>query len=141
MRRPPSVRHSRLMDPPTRPTGRPLRVLIIDRHPAFRVAVKALLQTEGLQVIDVLEPATPADHTETSPQPDVVLIDVSRESLDGLELARRYAAAPDSPAIVLMSAVPADELLTAAVGADAFFAKAAVSAESLTRATATARIR
>src|SRR5262245_55367602 len=100
------------MDPLTRPTGRPLRVLIIDCHPAFRIAAKALLQTEGLQVVDDFEPAVAAERTDAVPQPDVVLIDVCRDSLDGLELARRFAAAPHPPAIVLMSAVPADEVLT-----------------------------
>jgi CheY-like chemotaxis protein len=120
------------MGPAQEPSRRPLRVLIIDCHAAFRIAAKALLETEGLQVLD---------DVELEDAPDVVLIDVGPGRLDGLELARHFAARPHPPAIVLMSAVTADELLTSAVGADAFLAKAAVTAEGLTRAAAIAGAR
>jgi len=124
------------MDPATEPTERPLRVLIIDCHPAFRDAAKALLQTQGLQVVEDVEPGSDAEQADATPPPDVVLIDVCLDSLDGLELARRFAALPKPPAVVLMSAAPPAELLTAVVGADAFVAKSAVTAESLTWAAA-----
>lgn len=118
----------------------PLRVLLIDCHPAFRIAAKALLETEGLQVVDYVELEGATDRPDTSLRPDVVLIDVCLERLDGLDIARRFAAVPQPPAIVLMSAVPADRLLTAAVGADAFVSKAAVTGDALARA-ATAHAR
>jgi CheY-like chemotaxis protein len=128
------------MDPVTERSGRRLRVLIIDCHPAFRIAAKALLETEGLQV-DHLEPGNTAEQADPSLQPDVVLIDVCPDRLDGLDLARRFAAIPEPPVIVLMSTVTADELLTSAVGADAFLPKAAVTADGLARAAATAGTR
>src|SRR5262249_23497280 len=133
--------HAATMEPATRPGERPLRVMIIDCHPAFRVAASALLRTEGLQVVDDFEPDCAAEPAETSCRPDVVLIDVCVDGLDGLELARRFAAVPNPPAIVLMSAVPADRLLTAAVGADAFVSKASVTAEALTWAAASVQAR
>jgi len=115
-----------------------LRVLIIDCHPAFRIAAKALLETQGLQVIDDLEPCAVAEPADTSLRPDVVLVDVSPGRLEGLDLARRFAAASHPPAIVLMSIHSADDLLAATFGADAFVSKAAVTAEGLVRAAATA---
>jgi DNA-binding NarL/FixJ family response regulator len=109
----------------------PLRVLIVDRHAAFRGAAKALLQTEGLEVVGDLEPGPDAVAAAEELRPDVVLVDVGLEPLDGLELARSLAALPEAPAVVLMSAAPADTLLAASAGADAFFSKASVSAQLL----------
>ena len=36
-------------------------------------------------------------------RPDVVLLDIGLPDLDGVEVARRLAAAPNAPAIVLIS--------------------------------------
>jgi DNA-binding NarL/FixJ family response regulator len=112
----------------------PLRVLIVDPHTAFRGAAKALLETEGLDVVGDLEPGPDAVVAAEELRPDVVLVDVGLEPLDDLELARSLAALPEAPAVVLMSAAPADTLLAASVGADAFFSKAAVSAQLVTGA-------
>jgi DNA-binding NarL/FixJ family response regulator len=111
-----------------------LRVLIVDPHAAFRGAAKALLETEGLDVVGDLEPGPDAVAAAAELRPDVVLVDVGLEPLDGLELARSLAALPQAPAVVLMSAAPADTLLAASAGAGAFFSKAAVSAQLLTGA-------
>jgi len=121
--------------------GRPLRVLIVDCHQVFRVAARALLETEGLQVLDDVEPAALVRQMHASVWPDVVLVDVCLDRLDGLDLARRLASVPRRPAIVLMSTASADELLTAAAGADAFLSKAAVTAARLASVAATARDR
>jgi DNA-binding NarL/FixJ family response regulator len=129
------------MDPGLERPEHPLRVLIVDCHPAFRIAAKALLETEGLVVLDDLETCDAAQQADAALRPDVVLIDVRPGRPEGLELARQLAAGPCPPAIVLMSTVTADELLADAVGANAFVSKAAVSAERLAHAAAIAGAR
>jgi len=62
-------------------------VLIVDDHAAFRASARALLEAEGF---DVLRPA-------------IVLLDIQLPDLDGLAVAEQLAAAPDAPAVVLIS--------------------------------------
>src|SRR6266516_4350541 len=54
-------------------------VLIVDDHAAFRASARALLQAE------------------------IVLLDIQLPDLDGLAVAEQLAAAPDAPAVVLIS--------------------------------------
>src|SRR5262245_65374740 len=42
----------------------------------LRDAAKALLQTQGLQVVEDVEPGSDAEQADAAPPPDVVLIDV-----------------------------------------------------------------
>jgi DNA-binding NarL/FixJ family response regulator len=111
--------------------GQQLRVLIVDPHPSFRSAIKALLQTEGLAVVADLERCEDAEDAATALRPDVVLIDVSLQQTEGLELARRVSALAQSPAIVLMSATPSDAILAASAGADLFLVKAGITAHAI----------
>jgi two-component system, NarL family, response regulator EvgA len=111
--------------------GRHVRVLIVDPHASFRSAIKALLQTEGLAVVADLERREDAQDATTTLRPDVALIDVSLHQNGGLDLARRVSALAQPPAIVLMSASPADAILAASVGADLFLAKAGINAQAV----------
>ncbi len=108
-----------------------VRVLIVDPHPSFRSAIKALLETEGLAVVADLERGEGAEAAVAAHCPDVVLIDVSLDQAEGLDLARGLSALADPPAIVLISASPSDAILPSSAGADLFLAKAAISAEAV----------
>lgn len=111
--------------------GRHVRVLIVDPHPSFRSAIKALLETEGLAVVADLEGGEGAKDATTALRPDVVLIDVSPHETEGLDLARRLSGLAERPAIVLMSASPSDAILAASAGADLFLAKAGITAQAV----------
>jgi DNA-binding NarL/FixJ family response regulator len=111
--------------------GRHARVLIVDPHPSFRSAIKALLQTEGLTVVADLDRCEGAKDAATTLRPDVVLIDVSLHQTQGLDLSRRLSALAERPAIVLISASPSDAILAASAGADLFLAKAGITAEAI----------
>jgi DNA-binding NarL/FixJ family response regulator len=63
-----------------------------------------------------------------------VVIDVSPQQTEGLELARRLSAHAEPPAIVLMSANPADAILTSSAGADLFLVKAGITAGAIAQA-------
>jgi DNA-binding NarL/FixJ family response regulator len=117
-----------------RPAAQQLRVLIVDPHASFRSACKALLQTEGLTVVADLDRWDGAEDVATALRPGVVLIDVSPQQTEGLELARHLSAHAERPAIVLMSASPSDAILAAAAGADLFLVKAGISAGAIARA-------
>ncbi len=109
-------------------------MLIVDPHPSFRSAIKALLQTAGLAVVADLERCEGAEDVASALRPDVVLIDVSPPQTEGLELARRLSALAQPPAIVLMSATPADAILATSTGADRFLVKADVTADAIAQA-------
>jgi DNA-binding NarL/FixJ family response regulator len=119
-----------------RPAAQQLRVLIIDPHASFRCACKALLETEGLEVVADLERCEGAEEVAAALCPDVVLIDVnvSQAQGEGLELARRVSAHADPPAIVLMSATHSDAILASWAGADLFLVKAGISARAIAQA-------
>jgi DNA-binding NarL/FixJ family response regulator len=117
-----------------KPAAQQLRVLIVDPHASFRSACKALLQTEGLTVVADLDRCDGADDVATALRPGVVLIDVSPQQTEGLELARRLSAHAEPPAIVLMSASPSDAILATAAGADLFLVKAGINAGAIAQA-------
>jgi DNA-binding NarL/FixJ family response regulator len=116
------------------PTAQQIRVLIVDPHPSFRCALKALLQTEGLSVVADLERCEGAEDVATELCPDVVVIDVSSEKTEGLALAGRLSAHAQRPAIVLMSATQSDAIVASWAGADRFLAKAGISARAIAHA-------
>jgi DNA-binding NarL/FixJ family response regulator len=132
-----AARHRRGMENELRgrrPAARQLRVLIVDPHASFRCACKALLETEGLEVVADLERCEGAEEVAAALCPDVVLIDVSQAQGEGLELARRVSAHADPPAIVLMSATHSDAILASWAGADLFLVKAGISARAIAQA-------
>jgi DNA-binding NarL/FixJ family response regulator len=114
--------------------ARSVRVLIVDPHASFRVASKALLQTEGFAVVADLEGWEGAEDAVTALRPDVMLIDVSPWQTEGLELARRLSSLEEPPAIVLMSAASSDAILAASAGADLFLGKAGITADAIAHA-------
>jgi DNA-binding NarL/FixJ family response regulator len=113
---------------------KPIRVLIVDPHASFRGACKALLQTEGVVVVADLERSDGAEDVATALRPDAVLIDVSPQHTEGLELARRLSVSEQPPVIVLMSAAPSDAILATSAGADAFLPKAGITAAAIAQA-------
>lgn len=111
--------------------SRPLRVLIVDRHEVSRGAIRALLQTEGLEV--VADVATDAEALAVAGEHrlDMAIVDIGPQDVDGRALARSLAlAAASEPLIVLASSRPIDE---ATRGGFPFLAKADICARQLRR--------
>jgi CheY-like chemotaxis protein len=78
--------------------------LIVDDHAPFRAAARRVVEAAGLEVIAVAENGEAALAAASAWRPHVVLLDVRLRGLDGLEVARRLAARPAPPIVVLMSA-------------------------------------
>jgi CheY-like chemotaxis protein len=78
-------------------------VLIVDDHPEFRQAASALLEAEGFTVIAEAADGAEAIAAVQRLRPQVVLLDVQLPDLDGFTVAKRLAAGPDPPRVVLIS--------------------------------------
>jgi DNA-binding NarL/FixJ family response regulator len=107
-----------------------LRVLIIDQHEVSRAAVRALLQTEGLDVVaDVSSGELALALGGVSP--DIAVIDISRGTAEGFKVAAALARLPSMPTVVLTSSTAPD----AALNGHTFIAKPDLCARRLRLAT------
>jgi DNA-binding NarL/FixJ family response regulator len=78
-------------------------VLIVDDHAAFRASARALLEAEGFEVLGEAADEAEAVEAVAVLRPAIVLLDIQLPDVDGLALAEQLAAAPDAPAVVLIS--------------------------------------
>jgi two-component system response regulator EvgA len=108
----------------------PRTVLIVDDHPGFRRAARALLEAEGYLVVG--ESATGVEALEAVERfhPELVLLDVGLPDVDGLEVCRRLAGT--GPAVVLTSSRDASDYPgVERIGARGFIPKAELSGDTL----------
>jgi DNA-binding NarL/FixJ family response regulator len=116
-------------------TIRPMRltVLIVDDHAAFRASARALLQAEGFDVIGEATDGAEAVQAVAALRPEIVLLDIQLPDLDGLTVAEQLAAAPDPPAVVLISSRDATAYgpRLQATPARGFIPKSGLSGEAL----------
>lgn len=78
-------------------------VLIVDDHEAFRTAARALLEAGGFDVVGEAEDGEEALEAAATLRPDIVLLDIQLEGLDGFDIAHRLAESSEAPAVVLVS--------------------------------------
>src|SRR5437763_12784142 len=78
-------------------------VLIVDDHPSFRASARALLQSEGFEVVGEAEDGESALRAVAALLPELVLLDVQLPDIDGFEVARRLTTRDGGPAVVLVS--------------------------------------
>ena len=78
-------------------------MLIVDDHPSFRSFARALLESEGFDVVGEAEDGSTAIAAVEALRPAIVLLDIQLPDLDGFEVAERLAAQADPPAVVLVS--------------------------------------
>jgi DNA-binding NarL/FixJ family response regulator len=78
-------------------------VLIVDDHPGFRSAARALLEADGFEVVGEAADGESGLAAAERLRPGLVLLDIQLPDLDGFEVARRLSQAGDPPAIVLVS--------------------------------------
>jgi DNA-binding NarL/FixJ family response regulator len=78
-------------------------VLIVDDHPAFRSAARALLAAAGFEVVGEAGDGASAMEAAGALRPEIVLLDVRLPDLDGFAVAERLSSERVPPAIVLTS--------------------------------------
>jgi DNA-binding NarL/FixJ family response regulator len=115
------------------PSRRVTTVLIVDDHPSFRGTARALLESEGFDVIGEAADGASALAAAKSLRPDVVLLDVYLPDIDGFKVAAALAENGRAPAVILISSRDARDFgpLVAQSGARGFIAKAELSGATL----------
>jgi DNA-binding NarL/FixJ family response regulator len=109
------------------------RVLVVDDHPAFRHAVRRLLEAADMVVVAEMAGAADVVETATTMCPDLVLLDVWLPDGDGFTLAQSLADAGLGSRTVLTSSrsEPGYAAFARDVGAAGFVAKADLTAAVL----------
>lgn len=77
--------------------------LVVDDHPTFRRTARALLTSEGFEVIGEAADGASAIDAVTTLRPDVVLLDVYLPDIEGFEVAEALKRNGNPPAIILIS--------------------------------------
>ena len=108
-----------------------MRVLIVDDHASFRGSARALLLSEGYDVVGEAETGAEAVRLADALRPDLVLLDVQLPDLNGFEVTALLRELDAPPEVVLTSS--RDDYAAAVVGTGArgFVAKDALSGKAL----------
>ncbi len=109
-------------------TGRvePVRVLVVDDHPAFRKALSsALSMIEDIEVAGEAGGGLAACEEAAQLEPDVIVMDLSMPDLSGIDAMKRiHEDRPDLPVVILTAhADEGVEREALAAGARGFLAK------------------
>ena len=78
-------------------------VLIVDDHPSFRRCARALLTSEGFEVVGEAADGAAALDAASALNPELILLDIQLPDIDGFEVARRLLAEDPKRQIVLVS--------------------------------------
>ena len=108
-------------------------VLIVDDHPSFRANARALLESEGFEVVGEAEDGASALLAAAELHPELVLLDVQLPDLDGFEVAARLTNGGGGPSVVLVSSRDGSDFgpLVERSGARGFIQKAELSGAAL----------
>jgi DNA-binding NarL/FixJ family response regulator len=104
-----------------------LSVLIVDPHEVSRAAIRALLQTEGVDVVADVASGEQALALAAERRVDVVIIDTGQNAPRALELAAELARAEPLQTIVLTSSAS----VAGSLGGYPFVAKPDICAREL----------
>lgn len=100
-------------------------VLIVDDHPAIRMAVKILLQAEGFHICGEVDNGIDALQVVRSSLPDIVILDIGIPKLDGIDVINRIKKSNNHSLIVVLSAQNGSHIMSRCfqAGADGFVSK------------------
>ena len=98
----------------------PVRIVVVDDHPVFRMGMVALLATVGhFDVVGEAETVDQAVSITTSAAPDVVLMDLQLGEGSGVEATRRIVEAQPSVGVLVVTMMDDDDSVFAAMRAGA----------------------
>lgn len=97
-----------------------IHILIVDDHHVVRHGLRQLLEREpDMEVVGEAGSGTEAVRVATEQQPDVVLLDVKLDDLDGPEVCRRIGAAAPGTAVVMLTSYLQDAVVLRSLAAGA----------------------
>ncbi|WP_412147962.1 response regulator [Curtobacterium flaccumfaciens] len=103
-----------------------LTIVLADDQELVRAGFRVILESEpGFRVVGEAADGARAIEAVQELRPDVVCLDVQMPGVDGLEAARRIAALPDPPAVLILTTFDSDDALFQALeaGASGFLLK------------------
>jgi DNA-binding NarL/FixJ family response regulator len=108
-------------------------ILIVDDHPSFRGMARAILESEGFEVVGEAADGASAIEAARALKPDIILLDVQLPDIDGFQVASQLTQNGSSPAILMTSSRDACDFgsLVKQSGARGFIPKAELSAKAL----------
>lgn len=109
--------------------GDPIRVLLVEDHPGFRLVLRALLESdERLIVLDDLGSAGAALAHPLLDDVDVALVDIGLPGMSGIEATKRLRILNPHLRVLIMSGSGFDRASddALAAGADAYLEKGAL---------------
>ena len=84
-------------------------MLIVDDHRRFRASARALLESEGFDVVGEAADGDAALREAAVLRPGLVLLDIQLPGRDGFAVADELAEGPAAPAVILISSRKADD--------------------------------
>jgi DNA-binding NarL/FixJ family response regulator len=81
-------------------------VLIVDDDPSFRELAERVLRAAGMRVVGQADSVASAVPAAKAARPDAALVDVMLPDGDGVALARKLAALPWEPRVLITSSSP-----------------------------------
>jgi DNA-binding NarL/FixJ family response regulator len=105
---------------PSQQPDAPVRVVLADDEPLMRAGLAALLSlAPGLEVVAEAENGLEAVAAAARERPDVVVMDLQMPVLDGVEATAVVRAAPEPPAVLVLTSFDDGERLLPALRAGA----------------------
>ncbi|WP_323912553.1 response regulator transcription factor [Aeromonas veronii] len=100
-------------------------ILIVDDHPAIRMAVKLLLAQDGHVICAEVDNGVDAIQQFKKNTPDIVVLDIGIPKLDGIEVIKRLKELDQSVYIIILSAQNSNHMMVRSYqsGADGFVSK------------------
>jgi two-component system OmpR family response regulator len=116
------------------------RILMVDDDPGIRDVVADFLGRHGYEVETAADGREMDDALERGPV-DLIVLDIMLPGEDGLAICRRLAAGPETPPIIMLSAMgeDTDRIIGLEVGADDYLPKPCNPRELLARVRAVLR--
>lgn len=111
-----------------------IRVVIADDHLVVRLGLRALVEAASdIELVGEASDGGEALRLAADLRPDVVVMDLSMEGVDGLEATRRLMRRPDPPKVLALTMHDEVDYLIPALeaGASGYIVKAAASSELL----------
>ena len=103
-----------------RPTGTPIRVVVVDDQALIRSSLTSLLDTvEDVEVVGSAGNGREAVSVVARTRPDVVLMDIQMPGVDGIAATERLLREPEAPRVVVLTTYDLDEYVFRAVRAGA----------------------
>jgi DNA-binding NarL/FixJ family response regulator len=101
------------------------RVLVVDDQELVRAGLRAILETNGVDVVGEAGDGEEAVELARDLRPDVVLMDVRMPVLDGIEATRRIRGGEAAPRVIVLTTFDLDEYVFEALraGASGFLLK------------------